>query len=113
MRRIVGVELSKRSLKTGTSTIEKVAGATSVYYPMSTLCRIPGEGLTAGPPLSLQRLPISFPATTSKKEFERAPVDLNEAAREVIALSLTDLQRNRVILRTECFQPFYQQEATA
>jgi len=61
----------------------------------------------------LQRSPISFPATTSKKEFERAPVDLNEAAREVIALSLTDLQRNRVILRTEYFQPFYQQEATA
>jgi PAS domain S-box-containing protein len=40
-------------------------------------------------------------ALFSKKEFAREPVDLNEAAREVIALSLTDLQRNRVILRTE------------
>ena len=29
------------------------------------------------------------------------PVDLNDAAREVIALSLSELQRNRVILRTE------------
>ena len=29
------------------------------------------------------------------------PVDLNEATREVIALSLSDLQRNRVILRAE------------
>src|SRR5262249_11311671 len=29
------------------------------------------------------------------------PVDLNEATREVIALSLSDLQRNRVILRSE------------
>jgi PAS domain S-box-containing protein len=40
-------------------------------------------------------------ALFSKKEFVREPVDLNEASREVIALSLTDLQRNRVILRTE------------
>jgi C4-dicarboxylate-specific signal transduction histidine kinase len=40
-------------------------------------------------------------ALFSKKEFAREPVDLNEAAREVIALSLTDLERNRVILRTE------------
>jgi len=29
------------------------------------------------------------------------PVDLNEATREVIALSLADLQRNRVLLRTD------------
>ena len=28
-------------------------------------------------------------------------MDLNEATREVIALSLSELQRNRVILRTE------------
>jgi PAS domain S-box-containing protein len=40
-------------------------------------------------------------ALFSKKEFAREPVDLNEAAREVIVLSLTDLQRNRAILRTE------------
>src|SRR5262249_48930555 len=40
-------------------------------------------------------------ALYSKKEFTLEPVDLNEAAREVIALSLSDLQRNRVILRSE------------
>jgi PAS domain S-box-containing protein len=40
-------------------------------------------------------------ALFSKKEFAREPVDLKEAAREVIVLSLTDLERNRVILRTE------------
>jgi signal transduction histidine kinase len=37
----------------------------------------------------------------SKKETTIEPVDLNEATREIIALSLSDLQRNRVILRQE------------
>ena len=37
----------------------------------------------------------------SKKEFTLESVDLNEVAREVIALSLNDLQRNRVMLKTE------------
>lgn len=37
----------------------------------------------------------------SRKEFTRESLDLNEAAREVIALALNDLQRNRVVLRTE------------
>jgi C4-dicarboxylate-specific signal transduction histidine kinase len=36
-----------------------------------------------------------------KKEFTFEPVDLNEATREVIALSLGDLQRNRVVLRSQ------------
>jgi PAS domain S-box-containing protein len=36
-----------------------------------------------------------------KKEFTLEPLDLNEAAREVIALSSIDLQRNRVILQSE------------
>jgi PAS domain S-box-containing protein len=40
-------------------------------------------------------------ALFSKKEITIEPVDLNEASREVIALSLSDLQRNRVSLRTE------------
>jgi PAS domain S-box-containing protein len=40
-------------------------------------------------------------ALYSNKEFTLEQVDLNEAAREVIALSLSDLQRNRVILRSE------------
>src|SRR5262249_10741009 len=37
-------------------------------------------------------------AMFSKKEFALEPLDLNEAAREVIALSLSDLQRDRVVL---------------
>ena len=37
----------------------------------------------------------------SKKEFPLESMDLNEATREVISLSLSDLQRNRVILRHE------------
>src|SRR3984893_18412165 len=40
-------------------------------------------------------------ALFSKKEATIESVDLNEATREVIALSLCELQRNRVILRTE------------
>jgi C4-dicarboxylate-specific signal transduction histidine kinase len=40
-------------------------------------------------------------ALFSKKESTTEPVDLNEAAQEVIALSLSELQRNRVILRPE------------
>src|SRR5262249_34104887 len=37
----------------------------------------------------------------SKKEAATEPVDLNEAAREVIALSTSELQRHRVMLRLE------------
>jgi PAS domain S-box-containing protein len=37
----------------------------------------------------------------SKKETAIEPVDLNEATREIIALSLSELQRNRVIVRQE------------
>jgi len=40
-------------------------------------------------------------ALFSKKEGTTESVDLNEAAREVIALLLNEIQRNRVILRTE------------
>jgi signal transduction histidine kinase len=40
-------------------------------------------------------------ALFSKKESTTEPVDLNEAAQEVLALSLSELQRNRVILRAE------------
>jgi signal transduction histidine kinase len=40
-------------------------------------------------------------ALYSKKEFTPEPLDLNQATREVIALSLSDLQRNRVILKSE------------
>jgi PAS domain S-box-containing protein len=36
----------------------------------------------------------------SKKQFSLEPLDLNEATREVIALSLGDLQRNRVVLQS-------------
>jgi PAS domain S-box-containing protein len=40
-------------------------------------------------------------ALFSKKDAALESVDLNEATREVVALSLSELQRNRVILRTE------------
>jgi PAS domain S-box-containing protein len=40
-------------------------------------------------------------ALFSKKEFSLESVDLNEATREVIALSLSDLRRHRVILQAE------------
>lgn len=40
-------------------------------------------------------------ALFSKKDTVTESVDLNEAAREVIALSLNELQRNRVILRLD------------
>jgi signal transduction histidine kinase len=40
-------------------------------------------------------------ALFTKKESATESVDLNEAAREVIALSLSELQRSRVILRPE------------
>jgi PAS domain S-box-containing protein len=40
-------------------------------------------------------------ALFSKKEFTLEPLDLNEATREVIALTLSDLQRSRVILLSE------------
>src|SRR5579862_1021788 len=40
-------------------------------------------------------------ALFAKKEAVAEAVDLNEAAREVVALSLSDLQRSRVILRSE------------
>ncbi len=40
-------------------------------------------------------------ALFSKEEFTLELLDLNEATREVIALSLSELQRNRVVLRSE------------
>src|SRR5262249_20088510 len=40
-------------------------------------------------------------ALFSRGEFTPEPLDLNDAAREVIALSASDLQRNRVILQSE------------
>jgi PAS domain S-box-containing protein len=40
-------------------------------------------------------------ALFKKKEVATETLDLNDAAREVIALSLSDLQRNRVLLRYE------------
>jgi PAS domain S-box-containing protein len=37
----------------------------------------------------------------SKKEADLEPMDLNEATREVIALSLSELEKNRVVLRQD------------
>jgi hypothetical protein len=44
---------------------------------------------------------IRLRALFSKKNTGTEPVDLNEATREVVALSVNELQRNRVMLRTE------------
>jgi signal transduction histidine kinase len=40
-------------------------------------------------------------ALFSRKEFTLESLDLNEATREVIALSRSDLQRNRIVLQSE------------
>ena len=40
-------------------------------------------------------------ALFSKREFTLEPLDLNEAAREVVALSSNDLQKNRIVLQLE------------
>jgi len=40
-------------------------------------------------------------ALFSKKDFTLEPLDLNDAIREVMALSLSELQRNRVVLQSE------------
>lgn len=40
-------------------------------------------------------------ALFSKREVTLESLDLNEATREVIALSLSELQRNRVVLQSD------------
>jgi signal transduction histidine kinase len=40
-------------------------------------------------------------ALFSKREFTLEPLDMNDVTREVVALSLNDLQRNRVVLQSE------------
>jgi signal transduction histidine kinase len=40
-------------------------------------------------------------ALFSKREFALEPLDLNEAAREVIALASNDFRRNRIVLQSE------------
>ena len=40
-------------------------------------------------------------ALFSKREFTLEPLDLNEAVREVIAISSNDFQRNRIVLQSE------------
>jgi len=60
-----------------------------------TVRRILRDGKRAADVISRLR------ALYSRKEFTVEPLDLNEATREVIALSLSDLRANRVILRPE------------
>ena len=40
-------------------------------------------------------------ALFSRREFTLEPLDMNEITREVVALSLSELQRNRVVVRSE------------
>ena len=44
-------------------------------------------------------------ALFSRDEYRPEPLDLNEVTREVIALTLSDLQRNRVVLQSELAEP--------
>ena len=44
---------------------------------------------------------VRLRALFSKREFTLESLDLNEATREVIALSLSDLQRSRVVLQSD------------
>jgi C4-dicarboxylate-specific signal transduction histidine kinase len=60
-----------------------------------TVRRLLRDGNRAGE--VIQRLRALF----SRRELVPEPLDLNEAAREVIALWSNDLQRNRVVLRSE------------
>ena len=40
-------------------------------------------------------------ALFSKREFTLESLDVNEATREVVAVSLSDLQRNRILVQSE------------
>ena len=40
-------------------------------------------------------------ALFSKREFTLEPLDMNDVTREVVALSMSDLQRNRIVLQSE------------
>jgi PAS domain S-box-containing protein len=60
-----------------------------------TVRRILRDGNRAADVIS--RLRVLF----ARKEFTPEPLDLNEATREVITLSLSDLRANRVMLRSE------------
>ncbi len=44
-------------------------------------------------------------ALFSNREFTLERLDVNEAVREIVALSATELQRNRIVLRTELAEP--------
>jgi C4-dicarboxylate-specific signal transduction histidine kinase len=37
----------------------------------------------------------------SNREFTLEPLDMNDVTREVVALSMSDLQRNRIVLQSE------------
>jgi signal transduction histidine kinase len=67
----------------------------NVEGAQETVRRILRDGKRAADVISRLR------ALYSRKEFTVEPLDLNEATREVIALSLSDLRANRVILRPE------------
>jgi len=82
---------------TNASTCRRMLDATppNVEGARETARRIIRDGNRASDVITRLR------ALFGKKEFALEPLDLNEATREVIALSLSDLQRNRVILRPE------------
>jgi len=81
---------------TNASTCRRMLDATppNVEGARETARRIIRDGNRASDVVTRLR------ALFSKKEFTLEPLDLNEATEEVIALSLSDLQRNQVILRS-------------
>jgi len=82
---------------TNASTCTRMLNADppNVEGAQETVRRILRDGKRAADVISRLR------ALYSKKDFTVEPLDLNDATREVIALSLTDLRANRVILRPE------------
>ena len=82
---------------TNASTGLRMLGATppDVEGALETVRRTLRDGKRAADVI------VRLRALFGKKNFTGESVDLNEATREVIALSLSQFQRNRVVLRTE------------
>jgi signal transduction histidine kinase len=82
---------------TNASTGLRMLGATppDVEGALETVRRTLRDGKRAADVI------VRLRALFGKKNFTGESVDLNEATREVIALSLSEFQRSRVVLRTE------------
>ncbi|MGZ3483971.1 MAG: ATP-binding protein, partial [Gemmatimonadaceae bacterium] len=123
--------MSEEALERARSELAKVAGVTSLGVLTASIAHEvnqPLSGIITNASTCLRMLDVDPPnldgaretarrtirdgnrasdvitrlrALFSRKEFMLEPLDLNEATREVIALSLSELQRNRVIVHSE------------